>query len=81
MTVGHLVTVPVAIFVVLSTGCRPKEACFIIQHKSIHANAHLVFNSSSSLQATVPASCTKTKHDYLWLLPDEFTRVYERVLN
>ena len=60
---------------------RPKEAAFIIQHKSIHANAHIVFNSSSKLQATVPGTDTKTKRDYFWLLPDEFTRVYERVLN
>ena len=65
----------------LSTGCRPKEAAYIIQHKSIKPNDFLVERMSHKLQAFAPSTDTKTKKDYLWLLPDQHETVYQRILN
>ena len=70
-----------AIFVVLVTGCRPKEAAYIVHSKSIRANDYYVKHMVHKLQAFVPASVSKTKRDYLWLLPDEFEKVYNLILN
>ena len=66
-----------AIFVVLSTGCRPKEGAYIVQHKSIRDNDYIVKHTTHRLQAFMPASETKTDKDYLWLLPDECGPVYD----
>ena len=66
-----------AIFVVLSTGCRPKEGAYIVQHKSIRDNDYFVKHQTQRLQAFMPGSETKTGKDYLWLLPDECGAVYE----
>ena len=70
-----------AIFVVLVTGCRPKEAAYIVHSKSIRANDYFVKHMVHKLQAFVPASISKTKRDYLWLLPNEFERVYDIILD
>ena len=70
-----------AIFVVLVTGCRPKEAAYIVHNKSIRANDYFVKHMVHKLQAFVPASISKTKRDYLWLLPNEFERVYDIILD
>ena len=38
-----------AIFVVLSTDCRPKEGAYIVQHKSIRDNDYIVKNMTHRL--------------------------------
>ena len=38
----HPSVITAAIFVVLSTGCRPKEGAYIVQHKSIRNNDYIV---------------------------------------
>ena len=58
--------------IALSTGCRPKEAAYIVWHKSIKDNDYIVKHQVHNYQAYVPAEVTKTKHDYLWLLPTDF---------
>ena len=62
---------------VLSTGCRPKEGAYVVQHKSIRGNDYIVKHQRHHLQAFMPASETKTEKDYLWLLPDEYRAVYD----
>ena len=70
----------VAIFVVLTTGCRPKEGAHIVFNKSIRDNDYIVKHMTHRLQSFMPMSVTKTKYDYLWLLPDEFGDVFEAIL-
>ena len=69
-----------AVIIVLITGCRPKEAAYIVFHRSIRTNDHYVKFMDHTYQAFAPASDTKTHSDYLWLLPKEFDRVADRVL-
>ena len=65
---------------VLITGCRPKEAAYVVWHRAVKANAYIVKHMSHALQAFVPASVTKTHHDYMWPLPDEYDAVAQRIL-
>ena len=57
--------------VVLHVGCRPKEAAWIVQKKSISDNDYFVKHQSNKFKATMPAKMTKTGIDYTWLLPVE----------
>ena len=66
--VFHLL-LDLAVLVVLTTGCRPKEAAYIVWHKSIRKSTYMVKHQVHTYEAFVPADYTKTKHDYLWLLP------------
>ena len=41
--------------IALSTGCRPKEAAYIVWHKSIKDNDYIVKHQVHNYQAYVPA--------------------------
>ena len=64
-----------AVLLVLITGCRPKEAAYVVWNQAIKANAYIVKHMSHAFQAFVPASVAKTHHDYMWPLPDEYDAV------
>ena len=63
--------------VVLATGCRPKDAAYIVQHRSVRPNDHRVLHMRHTYQAFVPAAHNKTGRDYLFLVPQRFDRVAE----
>ena len=58
--------------VVLVTGCRPKDAAYIVQHKAVRSTnryvQHMVFN----FEAFVPKEHNKTNNDYYFLLPVQY---------
>ena len=66
--------------VVLVTGCRPKEAAYIVHSKSLRQNEYLVKHMEHTYEAFCPASDTKTDRDYLWLIPVEYDRLVDRIL-
>ena len=66
--------------VVLITGCRPKEAAYIVYNKSIKQNEYLVKHMEHTYQASCPASDTKTGRDYLWLIPVEYDRIMDCIM-
>ena len=53
----------------LFLGCRPKEAAWILFNKSISRNDIRVTHQSHKWKATMPKEHTKTKVDYVWLVP------------
>ena len=58
-----------AIYILLATGCRPKEAAIIVQTKSIEkANYHYP-HQEHTFKATAPSDDVKTRRNYFWLLP------------
>jgi hypothetical protein len=59
----------------LWTGCRSSEAAYVIVEKSIVANDYHVPHLKFRFKATAPASITKTKRDYFWLLPAQLDSV------
>lgn len=65
----------------LTTGCRPKEAAYIVWHKSIRKSTYMVKHQVHTYEAFVPADYTKTKHDYLWLLPKDFDNVVKWIMS
>ena len=62
-----------AIAFVLYTGCRPIEAAYIVQHKTVEKNDYTVKHAKFQHRATAPKTITKTKRDYFWLLPKELS--------
>ena len=54
-------------------GCRPSEASYIVMKKTIFANDYIVKHARHEFRATAPKAITKTKRDYFWLLPMEFS--------
>ena len=60
--------VSLAIYLVLHTGCRPKEAALIVYYRSIEANDFQIPHLKRPFKATVKAEFTKTRMDYFWLL-------------
>ena len=56
----------------LITGCRPKEAAYVVWHRWIRENSVLVKFMDHAYQAYMPAEYSKTHSDYMWLIPDEF---------
>ena len=68
-TFNHSFDPCVAIFFLLATGCRPKEAAIIVQTKSIEkANYHYP-HQEHTFKATAPSDDVKTRRNYFWLLP------------
>ena len=65
--------------VALTTGCRPKEAAYIVFHKSIRENNYIVKHKVYNYQAHAPGSETKTGHEYLWPLPRDFDPVVQQI--
>ena len=54
---------------VLHVGCRPKEAAYIVLHKTVVPNNYIVKHLKFKYKATVPKRVAKTKRDYTFLLP------------
>ena len=53
------------------TGCRPKEAAFVVHNKRIFKRQFAVPFMTHEWQASADKAITKTSHDYFWLLPME----------
>ena len=62
------------------TGCRPNEAAYVVFNRSIRANNYIVRHMTFSHMATAPASDTKTRRDYFWLLQVSFKRITHKIL-
>ena len=69
-----------AIFFLLATGCRPKEAAIIVQTKSIEKADYHYPHSKHTNKATAPANDVKTGHYYFWLLPKRTDVVVKQLL-
>ena len=69
-----------ALYVLFHTGCRPEEAAYIVQHKSVYKNVYPDFLDHHNYTAASPADYNKTDRDYLWLLPKAMNIVLESVL-
>ena len=52
----------------LITGCRPKEAAYLVQENSLQPNDYPDFRYCD-WKATMPKAVTKTKRDYKWGIP------------
>ena len=68
-----------AVYVLFYTGCRPEEAAYIVQHRTIAASQYTEFLEDIEFVATTPAAYNKTPKDYLWLLPREMDRFVKEV--
>ena len=55
----------------LHTGCRPAEAAWLLTNKSIVRNNIRVTHQSHKWKAIMPGEYTKTRVDYVWLVPAE----------
>ena len=56
----------------LHVGCRPKEAAYIVLHKTVVLNNYMVKHLKFKYKATVPKRVAKTKRDYTFLLPKRY---------
>ena len=52
----------------LITGCRPKEAAYVVRANSVQPNDYPDFRDCD-WKATMPKEVTKTKRDYKWPVP------------
>ena len=69
-----------AAYVLLATGCRPKEAAIIVQTKSIEKADYHYPHQEHTNKATAPSDDVKTKHNYFWLLPKHTDAVVKQLL-
>ena len=63
----------IAVAFILHTGCRPSEAAFVVQHRTIKKNDYTIKHATFNERATAPKEITKTKRDYFWLLCDDLS--------
>ena len=61
----------IAMFILSYTGCRPKEAAYIVHANSFELNKVPVADYVCKYIATAPRAITKTSRDYLWQLKPE----------
>ena len=69
-----------ALFILLLTGCRPSEAAYIVQHRSMSNNPYTDFAARASLIAETPDEFNKTGRNYVWLVPN-YDGVLEAIIN
>ena len=70
----------VALFILLLTGCRPNEAAYIVQHKSMRHNPYVDFAARADFIAETPGSFNKTGKPYVWLVPN-YEGVFDAIVN
>ena len=64
-----------ALFFLVNTGCRPKDAAYIIRSNSVQANDYPDFEGD--WKATVPPAVSKTREPYRWDVPKSLNHAIE----